>query len=113
MDTMQVKGGTPVGSAPLCRTCSHARIISGYRESEMLVVCTTAYPDLVVPFVVRECTSYKDKGKPDWKQMTKLAINVTPPIRSSSRVGFGDARVDRSQAEEGTEDEDDLEEVDD
>lgn len=115
MSKMNVQGGTLAGSAPLCSTCSHARIIRGYRESEMLVVCTTAYPDLVVPFVVRECTAYNDKAKPDWKQMTKLAINVTPPIRSRRKVGFVAEQAARVEANDGdeTEDEDDFEEVED
>lgn len=111
MKEMKVKGGTPVGSAPLCRTCSHAQILSGYRESEMLVLCTSTYPDFVVPFVVRECTAFNDKAKPDWKQMNKLAIHVTPPIRSGKKVGFSAQPTECVEAEE--EEEENLEEVED
>lgn len=93
MGKISMKGATPVGSAPLCRTCSNAHIMSGYRESEMMVVCTATYPDFRVPFVVRECSGYNDKAKPNWKEMEKLAIHVTPPIRSSRKIGFGEAET--------------------
>jgi hypothetical protein len=63
--------------------------MSGYRESEMMVVCTATYPDFTVPFVVRECSAFNDRAKPDWDQMKKLAIHLTPPIRSAKKVGFG------------------------
>jgi hypothetical protein len=108
---MKVKGGTPVGTASLCRTCSHAQIVSGYRESEMLVVCTSTYPDFVVPFVVRECTAWNDKAKPDWDQMKKLAIHVTPAIRSGKKVGFGGQKTARVEAANDTVDEEDLDVV--
>jgi hypothetical protein len=107
---MKVKGGTPLGSASLCRTCSHAHILSGYRESEMMVVCTATYPDFPVPFVVRECSAYNDRAKPDWDQMKKLAIHVTPPIRSGKKVGFSSQSTERDAAED---EEEDLEEVED
>ena len=87
MGKMNLKGGTPVGSASLCRACSHAHILSGYRESEMMVVCTFPYHDFLVPFVVRECSGYNDKNRPDWDQMEKLAIDVAP-ISFAKKVGF-------------------------
>jgi hypothetical protein len=87
MGKISMKGTTPVGSVPLCRTCSSAHILSGYRESEMLVVCTATYPDFPVPFVVRECTGYNDRNRPDWDQMEKLAIDVAP-VSFAKRVGF-------------------------
>jgi hypothetical protein len=93
MGWISMKGATPVGSAPLCRTCSNAHIVSGYRESEMMVVCRATYPDFRVPFIVRECSGYNDKAKPDWKEMKKLAIHVAPPIRSSKKIGFGETTV--------------------
>jgi hypothetical protein len=87
MGKIQIKGGTPVGSAPLCRTCSSAHILSGYRESEMMVVCTATYPDFPVPFVVRECSGYNDRNRPNWDQMEKLAIEFAP-VSLAKRVGF-------------------------
>lgn len=93
MGKIAMKGSTPVGSAPLCRSCSHAHILSGYRESEMVVVCQATYPDIPVPFIVRECSGYNDRAKPDWEQMKKLAIHVTRPVRSSRKVGFDSPAV--------------------
>jgi len=82
-----VKDGTPAGSAPLCRTCRSAHILNGFRESEMMVVCTATYPDFVVPFVVRECTGFTDKAKPDYDEMEKFAIEVAP-VSFAKKVGF-------------------------
>ena len=86
MGKVNMKGATPVGSASLCRTCSHAHILSGYRESEMMVVCTATSADFPVPFIVRECSGYNDKNRPNWTQMQKLAIHVAPP--REAKVGF-------------------------
>ncbi|MGC2621474.1 MAG: hypothetical protein WA414_20695 [Acidobacteriaceae bacterium] len=99
MGKIQVKGGTPVGSAPLCRACSHAHIMHGYRESELLVVCTSTYPDFPVPFIVRECSRYNDKNRPDWDQMEKLAIEVTAPITFAKKVGFGSPPAKGAEAD--------------
>jgi hypothetical protein len=90
MRRISMKGATPVGSAPLCRTCSNAHIMTGYRESEMMVVCRVTYPDFRVPFVVRDCSGFNDRAKPDYGQMKKLAIHVAPPIRSSRKIGFAE-----------------------
>jgi hypothetical protein len=87
MSKISMKGATPVGSAPLCRTCSNAHVMTGYRESELMVVCTATYPDFRVPFVVRECSGYNDRNRPDWDQMEKLAIEVSP-VSFARRVGF-------------------------
>lgn len=87
MGKVHVKGGMPVGSAALCRTCSHAHILRGHRESEMMVVCQATYPDFPVPFIVRECTGYNDRNRPDWDLMEKLAIDVAP-VNFAKPVGF-------------------------
>ena len=86
MSRAYIKGGTPVGSEPLCRTCVNAHIMTGYRESEMITVCTNVGPNVVVPFKIYDCTGYYDKNRPSWDQMQKLAINVaTTPLKP---VGF-------------------------
>jgi len=86
MSRAYIKGGTPVGSESLCRTCINAHIMTGYRESEMVTVCTETHPNIVLPFKVYDCTGYYDKNRPDWEQMQKLAINITPdPLKP---VGF-------------------------
>ncbi len=92
-----IKGGTPVGSASLCKTCSYAHIMTGYRESELVTVCTDTNPNIVVPFLIYECTGYYDKNRPNYDQMQKLAINVTPgplkPVGFKVGVGFHEAAV--------------------
>jgi hypothetical protein len=86
MSKPYIKGGTPIGSESLCKTCVYAHIMTGYRESEMVTICEEVVPNIPVPFVIYECTNYYDKNRPTWKQMEKLAINVTPgPLKP---VGF-------------------------
>jgi len=86
MGKMNIKGGTPFGCASLCGTCAWALIMTGYRESEMAVVCTRVSPNVPVPFKVHECTGYFGKDRPSWDEMKELAINV--PASSAKPVGF-------------------------
>lgn len=92
MGNTYVKNGTPVGSASLCRTCVRAHIMTGYRESEMVTMCDNVSPNIVVPFVIYECTGYYDKNRPSWKEMKDLALDVTPsplkPVGFKTGVGF-------------------------
>lgn len=90
-----IKGGTPIGSDSLCRTCSYAHIMRGFRESEMVTMCNEVHPNIVVPFAVHECTGFYDKNRPSWKQMEDLAINVVPaPIKPVGfKVGMMPVRV--------------------
>jgi hypothetical protein len=86
MGKVYVKGGTPVGSDSLCRTCTNTQIMIGFRESEKITVCSGVHPNIVVPFNIYECTGYYDKNRPTYKQMQKLAIDVdTAPMKP---VGF-------------------------
>jgi hypothetical protein len=104
MSKPYIKGGTPVGTESLCRTCCHAHIMSGYRESESLTLCLNVNPNVVVPFVIYECSSYYDRNRPSWLQMQKLAINVTPgPLK---RVGFKVSAGFQSAASEADEEDD-------
>ena len=60
--------------------------MTGYRESEMVTMCDNVSPNIVVPFVIYECTGYYDKNRPSWKEMKDLALDVTPsPLKP---VGF-------------------------
>ena len=86
MSRAYIKGGTPVGTDSLCRTCTHAQIMAGYRESERVTICTGVHPNIVLPFKIYDCTSYEDKNRPSWEQMRELAIDVaTSPLKP---VGF-------------------------
>jgi len=95
MSKLYIKNGTPIGNESLCRTCSYAQIITGYRESELITICTDVHPNLRLAFAVHKCSSYYDKYRPTWKQMEDLAIDVTPaPLKP---VGFKSACRSRSR----------------
>ena len=98
MGKMNVKGGTPSGWASLCTTCTWAHIISGFRESELVVICTEVVPNFTLPFKVKECTKYLDRNRPSYDAMTKLAIDVEP-CSSLKPVGFR-AKVELVKEEE-------------
>lgn len=80
MGKVYVRPETPMQGSR-CDSCQHAHIFVGYRESEAIAYCTYVYDQAIpVPFKVRDCTSYADKGQPTWKQMQDLAL----PIRETS-----------------------------
>ncbi len=87
MGKINIRNGTPVGSASVCETCTWAHIIRGFRESEMLVFCECVNPNILVPFKVSECSAHSDKNRPNWEQMEKLAIDVRPAA-SMKPAGF-------------------------
>ena len=97
MGKTYIKNGTPVGSASLCKTCTHAVVFTGYRESELMTMCTNVHPNIALPFTVHECTGYYDKNRPSWKEMKDLAIDVTPaplkPVGFKVGAGFGETTV--------------------
>jgi hypothetical protein len=99
MGNVYVKGGTPVGSESLCRTCSSAIIMTGYKESEMITMCTAPDPNIVVPFRIYECSRYYDRNRPTYTQMQKLAIHVDTgpmkPVGFKTGIGFQEAAVVR------------------
>ncbi|NYF91671.1 hypothetical protein RBB79_18590 [Tunturiibacter empetritectus] len=86
-----IKGGTPIGSDSLYKTCSYAHIMTGYRESEMVTMCNEVQPNIIVPFLIYDCTGFYDKNKPSWKQMEDLAIDLaTGPMKPAGfKVGAG------------------------
>ncbi len=88
MGKLNVKNGTPVGNAHLCKRCEWGQFITGYRESDLLVICTHASPNIAVPFTVFDCSEFSDKHKPTWEEMTKLAIVVNPARVSQRTRGF-------------------------
>jgi len=88
MGKLNIKNGTPVGSEHLCQRCTWSQCITGYRESDRLVICNKTNPNITVPFVVLECTGFDDKFRPDWNQMQKLAIDIQPVRVSARTSGF-------------------------
>ena len=113
MVKVNVKNGTTVAGPHLCRNCNWGQYVTGYRESDVFVICTNSNPARAVPFVVRECTEYEDRSRPDWQQMEKLAIDVSSEMMRKPTPGFrgaGFATVPVIEEEED-EYEDELEEV--
>ena len=111
MVNVKVKDGTPVAGPHLCKNCNWGQYMTGYRESDLLVVCTNSNPARVVPFAVRECTEYEDRNRPDWEQMQKLAINLTDEVSRKPTPGFRGAGFATVPVVVDDENEDELEEV--
>jgi hypothetical protein len=88
MGKSNIKSGTPSRWSSLCTTCTWAHIVSGFRESELVVICTDVNPNFTVPFPVHECTGYLDRNRPSYDTMTKLAIDVEPFSSLKPVVGF-------------------------
>ena len=116
MGQLNIQNGTPVGSEHLCKSCSWGQYTTGYRESDVLVICTNTNPNTRVPFVVNQCSEYYDKLRPDWEQMEKLAIQIQPVRVSKKTRGFqipDKFRPEQPEYEPAVAEEDeDLEEVD-
>jgi hypothetical protein len=87
MSLRKVYGGTPLGGGSRCDTCSNARIIQGYAESERLVFCHATYPVTRVPFKVSECTMYDDKRLPDLNDLKEIAWQLRTKS-AGSKAGF-------------------------
>ena len=111
MGKLNVKNGTPMGSVHLCKGCTHGQFTTGYRESDVLVICTNSNPSRLIPFVVHECTDYWDKHRPDWEQMDKLALNFSEAERRKPTPGFSGSGSTRVLVTPDEEPEDELEEV--
>ena len=108
MGKLPIKNGTPIGSVSLCKTCTSAQIMTGFRESELITICDNVHPNLVVPFNIYECTAYYDKNRPSWKEMKDLAIHIEPnstlkPVGFKTGAGF----THTTSVRVGTDDEED------
>ncbi len=63
--------------------------MTGYRDSDLLVICTRTDPNFNVPFTMYECSEFSDRNQPTWEQMKTLAIKVNPGRVVSARTrGF-------------------------
>jgi hypothetical protein len=100
MGKLNIKNGTPVGSANLCKSCNWGQVVAGYRESDLLVICMNTSPNIVVPFTVFDCSEFSDKRKPTWDEMEKLAIAVDPARVSAMTRGFGTVTTIRADQDE-------------
>ena len=86
-----VKNGAPPDGASLCEMCRYGFMARGYRETELLVVCTQLYPERQLHFQVRACTGYVEKNKPVMRQMEEIAIVLD---RSDLKREAGFMRLD-------------------
>ena len=111
MGKLNVRNGTPVGNAHLCRNCTNGQFTTGYRESEVLVICTNSSPARVVPFPVHECTEFWDRNRPSYDQMDKLAINMGSNPHRKPTPGFRAAGFSSVPVVVDDDDEDEWEEV--
>lgn len=109
MGKLNVKNGTPVGSTHLCKSCNWGQFMTGFRESDLLVICTNTNPNIAVPFIVFDCSEYSDKFRPNREQMEKLAIDVVPTRISTRTAGFN--TVTTVQPLRRTDDDEDQDEV--
>ena len=101
MSLRRVYGGTPIGNESRCETCTHARIIQGYAESEQIVFCNSLWDPIRIPFKVRQCSAYEDKRLPDVEDLEEIAWPMTS-ASAGRRAGFALAR--REPAAAGKED---------
>jgi hypothetical protein len=102
--TLKVKNGTLVEGESLCRTCRHAHIQKGFRESEEAVFCALLTPFRAVPFKVADCTDFSNKLVPYRWELEKMAllINIDParkPLGFRTGSGFA-AKVDSDDEDE-------------
>ncbi len=73
MNHRGVQNGTPVGDESLCNTCTNARVIKGYSDTERITVCDWGSETMKVPFRVRECSGYSDRRIPPLYEMKQIA----------------------------------------
>jgi len=102
MSLRKVYGGTPVGSESRCDTCSHARIIQGYAESERITFCDAMYDPIRIPFKVSQCSDYEDRRLPTLEAMESVAWFLR--TKSAGNVaGFVSAAEMKALRERGEE----------
>ena len=99
MDLRKVYGGTPIGNDSRCDTCTHARIIQGYAESEKIVLCTSLYDPIRIPFKVSQCTDYNDKRVPSKTDMEEIAWIIRTK-NVNRQVGFARERESHGEKEQ-------------
>src|SRR5262249_10964425 len=101
-----VKNATVGDGEPLCRTCRHAHIQRGYRDSEEQISCTFGSFDRprLVPFKVREFTDHCDRDVPTRWEMDDIALLIEPATTAKRIPGFKRARRNGSNVTEEDED---------
>jgi len=62
--------------------------MTGYRESDFVMICTNTTPNFTVPFTMLDCSEFSDRNRPNWDQMEKLVLEVAPTRVSTRTAGF-------------------------
>jgi hypothetical protein len=88
MDYRRVYGGTPKEAGSRCDSCTYARVIRGYADSEQVVICGRFYPAMKIGFKVYTCTEYLDRTLPDYEDMAKIAWEIRPRTSAGAKAGF-------------------------
>jgi len=84
---MKIKWALPPEGEALCRTCRHAHIQRGFRESEEVILCGFGTPLREVPFKVAECTDFSSRTVPERWEMERMALLLNVP-RARKPTGF-------------------------
>jgi hypothetical protein len=85
--TMKIQWALPPEGETLCRTCRHAHMQRGLRESEETILCGFGNPLRAVPFKVAECTDFADRCVPERWEMERIALLINVP-RARKPAGF-------------------------
>lgn len=100
--TFKIKWALPPEGEMLCRTCRHAHIQRGFRESEEAIFCGFGTPLRAIPFKVAECTDFAARCVPERWEMERMALLIqVPPARKPTgfRAGAGFAPQDEDEEE--------------
>ncbi len=101
--TTKIKWALPPEGETLCRTCRHAHIQRGFRESEEVILCGFGTPLRAVPFKVAECTDFADRCVPERWEMERMALLINVPRArkpAGFRTGVGFAGPEEDEEEE-------------
>jgi len=102
--TTKIKWALPPEGETLCRSCRHAHIQRGFRESEESILCGFGSPLRAVPFKVAECTDFADRGVPERWEMERMALLINVP-QARKPTGFRSGVGFAAQEEDEDEDE--------
>jgi len=100
---LKIKWALPPEGETLCRTCRHAHIQRGFRESEESILCGYSTPLRVVSFKVAQCTDYADRCVPERWEMERMALLINVPQArkpTGFRSGAGFAMQEEEDEEE-------------
>jgi hypothetical protein len=103
MVSIKVKSGTPVSGTPLCYSCEWSHVMKGFRDSDEVIRCRRLYPEIIVPFPVRECSAYSDRTMGDRDEMERIAW-ILLSNRIQRKVGF--VKADEFRRLQGSDEED-------